>query len=62
MVRKILKNDWKEKRSYSSVPFIGNPDWVEGRMEQLRTFLRLRRKSWETRFLEKFGLVSSMAN
>jgi len=58
MVKKILKNDWKEKRPYSSVAFIGNPDWVEGRMEQLRTFLKLRRKFWKARFLERFGLAS----
>ncbi|MFO1464314.1 MAG: hypothetical protein U1F66_11105 [bacterium] len=54
MIRKILKNDWKEKRPYSSVSFIGNPDWVLARMEQLRTFQRLKRKSWLTRFREKF--------
>jgi putative transposase len=28
MVEEILKNDWKEKKSYSSAQFIGNPDWV----------------------------------
>lgn len=58
MVRKILQNDWKEKRPYSSVPFIGDPDWVEGRSEQLRTFMALQRKSWKTRFWEKFGKAS----
>jgi len=58
MVSKILKGDWKEKRPYSAVSFIGNPDWVIGRMEQLRTFLSLQRKSWKNRFLEKFGKAS----
>jgi putative transposase len=58
MVEKILKNDWKEKRPYSSVSFIGNPNWVEARMEQLRTFQSLQRKSWRTRFLERFGRMA----
>lgn len=56
MIHHILENDWKEKRPYSSVPFIGNPDWVAGRMEQLKIFQSLQRKSWMTRFKEKFGL------
>ncbi|KAB2836873.1 MAG: transposase [Candidatus Brocadia sp.] len=55
MIRQILQNDWKEKRPYSSTPFIGNPDWVTGRMEQLKLFMRLRRQSWLTRFKEKFA-------
>ena len=59
MVEKILQNDWKEKRPYSSVPFIGNPTWVEGRIEQLKTFQSLQRKSWKTRFLERFGQLAS---
>jgi len=59
MVKEILKNDWKEKRPYSSIPFIGNPDWVAGRMEQLKLFRRLKRKSWLSRFHEKFFLDSA---
>jgi putative transposase len=55
MITKILGNDWKEKRPYSSVAFIGNPDWVQARMDQLKTFQSLQRKSWRTRFLERFG-------
>ena len=58
MVQKILKNDWKEKRSYSCVAFIGNPDWVQGRMDQLKIFQRIQRKSWKAQFLERFGTVS----
>ncbi len=56
MIHHILEKDWKEKRPYSSVPFIGNPDWVSGRMEQLKIFQSLQRKGWMTRFKEKFGL------
>ena len=28
MIEEILQNDWKEKKGYSSVSFIGNPYWV----------------------------------
>jgi len=55
MVQQILQNDWKEKRPYSSVPFIGNPDWVEGRMKQLKLYRSLQRKSWLIRFQSKFS-------
>jgi putative transposase len=55
MITTILENDWKEKLPYSSVAFIGNPDWVQARLEQLKTFQSLRRKSWKARFLERFG-------
>ncbi|MFO1464067.1 MAG: hypothetical protein U1F66_09825 [bacterium] len=54
MIPRILKNDWKEKHPYSSTPFIGNPDWVSARMEQLKAFQRLKRKSWLARFRERF--------
>jgi len=54
MVEQILKNDWKEKRPYSSVAFIGNPDWVEGRMNQLKLYRSLQRQSWLARFQAKF--------
>ena len=59
MIQKILKNDWKEKRPYSSVAFIGNPDWVQGRLDQLKLFKQLQRKSWKSRFIEKFGQAAS---
>ena len=39
MVEEILKNDWKEKRSYSSAPFIGNPDWVFEKTRELRRII-----------------------
>lgn len=58
MVEQILQNDWKEKKPYSSVPFIGNPTWVNARLELLKTFQSLQRKSWRARFLERFGLAS----
>lgn len=57
MVEAILKNDWKEKKPYSSVQFIGDPEWVTGRMEQLKLFTTLQRKSFQTRFKEKFSKV-----
>lgn len=36
MVEEILKDDWKEKKPYSSTPFIGNPEWVKQRYELLK--------------------------
>lgn len=59
MIQQILKNDWKKKQPYSSACFIGDPDWVTGRIEQMKTFQSLQRKSWKTRFLEKFGRDSA---
>ncbi|MDL1870907.1 hypothetical protein FBR05_01725 [Deltaproteobacteria bacterium PRO3] len=56
MIHHILQNDWKEKRPYSSTPFIGNPDWITARMEQLKICTSLQRKSWLSRFKLKFGI------
>jgi hypothetical protein len=35
MVKEILMNDWKEKRPYSSIYFIGNPEWVQKKNREL---------------------------
>ena len=42
MIEEILKNDWKEKKKYSSECFIGNPEWVTMRYIQLRQNIRER--------------------
>lgn len=54
-VEEILRNDWKEKRPYSSVPFIGDPDWVKQKTEELREKRRKLRNRWKENFRVKFG-------
>lgn len=36
MVADILRCDWKEKKPYSSIWFIGNPEWVRRKSRDLR--------------------------
>ncbi len=55
MVEEILKNDWKEKKPYSSIPFIGNPQWVKNRSEKLKTEQWLKTFEWKTRYNQKFS-------
>jgi putative transposase len=54
MIEEILRSDWKEKRPYSSAPFVGNPTWVEAKVKQLRELISEKRKSWRKRFEESF--------
>jgi putative transposase len=54
MVEDILKNDWKEKRPYSSIPFIGNPDWVKEKSRGLRELCRRKQMKWRERHRRKF--------
>lgn len=49
MVEEILKNDWKEKRPYSSQPFIGNPEWVARKFDNLKRLKNQRLQSWKRR-------------
>lgn len=55
LIEEILKNDWKEKKPYSSVPFIGDPDWVTKRSIVLKDVSRRRFRRWKERYKEKFG-------
>lgn len=55
LVEEILKNDWREKRPYSSCPFIGNPDWVHRKTFELRENSRSRYLLWKQKYREKFG-------
>ena len=36
LVETILMNDWRDKKPYSSILFIGNPDWVKCKVENLK--------------------------
>lgn len=55
MVEQILKHDWKEKKPYSSTPFIGNPEWVSEKIKILKQQISLQQTAWKSRFKEKFG-------
>ena len=57
MVDDILRNDWKEKRPYSSVAYIGNPDWVKRKTHELKEFVKLQRTTWQDNFWKKFNLA-----
>ena len=54
MVEEILKNDWKEKKPYSSKPFIGNPDWVIERIKEIRQKKWIQLTRWKRQFSQKF--------
>ena len=55
LVDEILQLGWKQKRPYSSRPFIGNPNWVLRKTEQLRESQRQMRARWHKRFKERFA-------
>jgi len=55
MVEEILRNDWRIKKPYSSVAFIGNPDWVTRKNEELKEIRKHKAQSWRKRYRLKFG-------
>ncbi len=59
LIAEILKNDWKEKRPYSSVAFIGNPEWVMGRTEALKSIRRERFRLWKAIHRQRFARSNS---
>lgn len=54
MVEEILKDDWKEKRPYSSSPFIGNPSWVLKKSQALKRLCKTKRNQWRARYRKQF--------
>jgi len=58
MVENILRDDWKEKRPYSSVLHIGNPEWVKQKSAQLKEARREKWRDWKERFRLKFHSAS----
>lgn len=52
MVRFIVENDYKkpkdkiERKPYSTVAYIGNPEWVKAKYENLRAYCRQRKNEW----------------
>ena len=59
MVTDILKNDWKEKKPYSSEPFIGNPDWVKLKIEELKSIRRERQRLWKAIHRQRFRRMNT---
>ena len=59
MIENILKDDWKKKKPYSSIPFIGNPDWVITKTKQLREIQAEKRQKWRECFQKEFGDLRS---
>lgn len=57
MIEEILWDDWKEKKPYSSVAFIGNPDWVQKRITQIRKYQNQKKKEWKTRFFKRLEIL-----
>jgi len=55
LVEEILKNDWKEKKPYSSVYFIGNPDWVIRKNRQIKEIRKEQFAAWKERYATRFG-------
>lgn len=49
LVDEIIKNDWEKREPYSSVNFIGNPDWVIKKSKALHKECEKKRKKWLTR-------------
>lgn len=56
MVGEILRNDWKEKQPYSSVLFIGDPDWVWQRSQQLKKVKMKQEEHARLRRRLRFGI------
>lgn len=54
MIEAILQSDWKDKKPYSSSPFVGNPTWVEARVKLLREAISSKKQIWRKHFEEVF--------
>lgn len=57
MIEEILRSDWRNKKPYSSVPFVGNPTWAETKVKMLREAISIKKKSWRERFEKVFMLT-----
>lgn len=54
LVKDILKADWKEKKPYSSLSFIGNPDWVKAKSKKMAALAKAKHYAWLQQYREKF--------
>ena len=55
MIQEILKNDWKEKKPYSSTCFIGNPNWVNWKTRKIEEIRKDQYADWKERHALRFG-------
>ena len=54
MIEEILRNDWCEKKPFSSTYFVGDPDWVKRKYQKLKEIKKEKIQKWRKRFKEKF--------
>jgi len=55
MIEEILQNDWKEKKPYSSVCFIGDPDWTTRKHREIKEVRKAQYEDWSARYQRRFG-------
>jgi len=54
LIDEILKNDWQEKQPYSSVCFIGDPEWATAKHQELREIQKARVAVWKAIYRQRF--------
>lgn len=59
LINEILKDDWKTKKPYSSVHFIGNPEWVVEKTKILRKIHQEKIQEWKQRYQQRFGPIAA---
>ena len=47
LVEIVLQNDWRDKKPYSSMLFIGDPEWVKVKVENLKIIQREKRQLYK---------------
>lgn len=62
LIEEILQNDWHEKRYYSSLPFIGNPDWITEQTYRLKTLINTKNCCFDHLTLQNTTMIGSKNN
>ena len=60
LVETILMNDWRDKKPYSSMLFIGDPDWVKIRVENLESIKREKYQRYKQNKMVRKQIQSSI--
>lgn len=55
IVAELLRADWRTKQPYSSIPYIGNPEWVLNKWASLKAHRNAQHHRWHERFRERYG-------
>lgn len=55
LVNEILRNDWRQKKPYSSRLFIGDPAWVTRQTRQIKAIRKTQHAEWQKRYIRRFG-------